>query len=83
MALYDVWRVWLCALYALYALYSVTDEPGRGHEACPLYTYRIQPIQRIPIQESIQPHPTSTWLLGTDGRGIRSVAHELVAGLWL
>ena len=65
--------VWLYALYALYALYSVTGEPGRGEAA----------VQRIPIQESIQPHPTSTWLLGTDGRGIRSVAHELVAGLWL
>ena len=74
MACMAVW------LYRLYALYSVTGEPG---EERGLYTYGIQPIQRIPIQESIQPHPTSTWLLGTDGRGIRSVAHELVAGLWL
>ena len=36
--------------------------------------YNIQPIQQVLIQESIQPHPTSTWLLGTDGRGIRSEA---------
>ena len=69
--------VWLYALYVLYSVQASRDEE------CPQYTYRIQPIQRIPIQESIQPHPTSTWLLGTDGRGIRSVAHELVAGLWL
>ena len=74
MACVAVW------LYALYVLYSV--QASRDKE-CPLYTYRIQPIKRIPIQESIQPHPTSTWLLGTDGRGIRSVAHELIAGLWL
>ena len=73
--------VWL---YRLYALYSVTGNEASRDEASRLYVYGIQPtIQRIPIQESIQPHPTSTWLLGTDGRGIRSVAHELVAGLWL
>ena len=69
--------VWLYALYVLYSVQASRDEERR------LYTCSIQPIQRIPIQESIQPHPTSTWLLGTDGRGIRSVAHELVAGLWI
>ena len=72
MACMAVW------LYRLYALYSVSRDDASG-----LYVYNIQPIQQVLIQESIQPHPTSTWLLGTDGRGIRSVAHELIAGLWL
>ena len=46
-------------------------QPKSGYNADTVSdTKSIQPIQRIPIQESIQPHPISTWLLGTDSRGI-------------
>ena len=70
---YGCMAVWLYALYALYTLYILTGEPGQG----------VSAVQRVSIQESIQPQPTPTWLLGHGCRGIRSVAHELVTGLCL